>query len=88
MAFKTAEEILKTKWIRNHYAVEAIEMRGLVLYTEEKCLEAMNEYASQFITFKDCYNCNGTGMACQMECVTCKGQGKYILLPTITNTAT
>ena len=42
---KTKEEILKTKWTANHYAVEAVEMRGIVLYAEQKALEAMDEFA-------------------------------------------
>ena len=89
MSFKTAKEILEKYYQKDSYYVkEAIEMRGIILYSEEMALIAMNEYAAQFITPTKCYNCDGTGMVSHTECIHCKGHGKVILLPTITNTAT
>lgn len=62
------------------------------VWTEEKCIQAMNEYAAQFMHLKDCYVCKGAGsefiFGVSNPCTNCSGAGKIIVLPAITTTFT
>ena len=79
---RTAEEIYLK------HMGKAVNVRS-VYY--QRAIDAMNEYAAQFIHPTICYACNGSGRFPELtdgKCVNCQGIGKVILLPTITNTGT
>lgn len=58
-------------------------------YTKQDVLNAMDEYAVQFMNITPCHACNGTGIGVGItSCMNCSGQGKIVLMPIITTTAT
>lgn len=84
---KTADEILR------QYPRRQRKENGQQKYfiPFEEAVKAMNEYALQFIHTTKCWACDGVGKIEQlgnMTCQNCKGEGKVILLPTITTTGT
>lgn len=97
---KTAEEILKGKLTCTCY--EAYKIRKMadpdcaLCENTSEIVEAMEEYASQFIHQTNCIQCEGTGNIVisinpdgqdyTQTCMNCKGVGKVIMLPMQPNT--
>jgi len=85
---KTAKEILHSK--DRQFQEETFA------YNEQTIIEAMDEYAAQFIHPTNCYQCEGTGNIVisinpdgqdyTQTCMNCKGVGKVIMLPMQQNT--
>lgn len=78
---KTALEILNSK----------IDFSKDGIIDREKAIEAMNEYAVQFIQPTKCWQCDGEGKTligiCDNHtCQMCMGAGKLIILPMQQNT--